>query len=51
MGALDAPAQVTSFYVEKIKLASKLRELYQKLSWSMPLSGKKYTNIFSDTNP
>ena len=25
MGALDAPAQVASFYVEKIKLASKLR--------------------------
>ena len=28
MGALDAPVQGTPFYVEKIKLASKLRELY-----------------------
>ena len=28
MGALDAPVQGASFYVEKIKLASKLRELY-----------------------
>ena len=28
MGALDAPVQGASLYVEKIKLASKLRELY-----------------------
>ena len=28
MGGLDAPVQGASFYVEKIKLASKLRELY-----------------------
>ena len=29
MGALDASVQGASFYVEKIKLASRLRELYQ----------------------
>ena len=51
IGALDAPAQGASFYVEKIKLASKLRELYQKWSWSRPFSGKKSPHIFSDTNP
>ena len=51
IGELDAPAQGASFYVEKIKLASKLRELYQKWIWSVPFSGKKCTNIFSDTNP
>ena len=28
MGAFDAPVQGASFYVERIKLASKLRELY-----------------------
>ena len=28
MGALDAPIQGASLHVEKIKLASKLRELY-----------------------
>ena len=51
IGALDAPAQGASFYFEKIKLASILRELYQKWSWSVPFSGKKCTNIFSDTKP
>ena len=28
MGALDAPVQGASFFAERIKLASKLRELY-----------------------
>ena len=45
MGALDAPAQSASFYVEKIKLA-KLRALYQKWSWSRPFSGKKFPKHF-----
>ena len=45
MGTLDAPAQGA------IKLASKLGELYQKWSWSVPFSGRKCTNIFSDTSP
>ena len=30
MGALDAPVQGASFYVEKIKLASELRESYTR---------------------
>ena len=30
MSASDAPVQGASFYVEKIKLASKLRELYSQ---------------------
>ena len=47
--ALDAPAQGASFYVEKIKQASKLIELYQKWSWSRPFSKSPHT--FSDTNP
>ena len=51
IGALDAPAQGASFYVEKIKLASKLRELYQKWCWSRLFSNKKSPHTFSDTNP
>ena len=51
LGALDALAQGASFYAEKINLASKLRELNQKWSWSRPFSGKKSPHIFSDTNP
>ena len=35
----------------KIKLASKLRELYQKWSWSRLFSNKKSPHTFSDTNP
>ena len=51
IGALDAPAQGASFYVEKIKLASKLRKLYQKWSWSRLFSNKKSPHTFSDNNP
>ena len=51
IGALDAPAQGGSFYVEKIKLASKLREFYQKWCWSRPFSNKKSPHTFSDNNP
>ena len=39
MGTLYAPVQGASSYVEKIKLASKLKELYQKWRWSRPFSG------------
>ena len=40
MGPLDAAAQSTSFYIERIELASKLRELNKKWRWSRPFSGK-----------
>ena len=36
-----APAQVASFYVERIDLASKLRELNKKWRWSRQFSSKK----------
>ena len=49
MGTLNAPVQGASFYVEKIKLDSKLRELYQKWRWSRTFSDRKSPHIFSDT--
>ena len=38
--ALDAAVQGASFYVERIDLATKLRESDQKWQWSRPFSRK-----------
>ena len=45
LGALDEPVQGASLYVEKIKLASKLRVLYYTWRWSRPFSSKKFSSI------
>ena len=50
-GSLNAPAQGVTLYVEKINLASKLRELNQKWRWSRPFSGKISPRRVSHTDP